>query len=119
MARRTRWWTGVDKPEARIQHHKTAHLKGTCVRPVPPRLQRVIKASLESQPRLFVSPANGQRSTARQSYQVVQLHNNPDGAFRCHVKAVRAGTKANSGSSDHVCLRRVQCADADTSESEQ
>lgn len=55
-------WTGTAKPEARIPYHKTSHLKGTIVRPVPQSLRRVIKASLEKQPRatVFVSPADGQ-----------------------------------------------------------
>ena len=52
-------WEGTHEPaELRIKQHKTAHLRGALVRPVPPSLCAIVAASLEREPRptLFVSP---------------------------------------------------------------
>jgi hypothetical protein len=52
-------WDGPTVPaRALIKQHKTSHLRGMLVRPLPPSLQAVVAASLEMQPRdtLFASP---------------------------------------------------------------
>ena len=59
-------WVGEDQPaELLVQAHKTAHLKGALVRPLPLSLRKIVAASLAKAPRalLFVSPAGGAFTT--------------------------------------------------------
>ena len=55
-------WAGTGQPaELRVQAHKTSHLRGSIVRPLPASLKAIVAASLVKQPRsaLFVSPQTG------------------------------------------------------------